>query len=128
MTDDTYTYVARAMARMGENLYRHEAPDGFPDVGSAWIATSALTNRIRFAVDLAASQIPEVTPDLPSAVSLLTRMGIAGPTEEVNTELVALVDQLILEASQRSWETTPLDRDLVIRTAAALGSPQFQQR
>ena len=128
MSEATYSYVQSAMARMGEDLYRHEAPDGFPDVGSAWIATSALSNRIRFAVDLAASQIPAVTPDLPSAISLLTRMGFAEPTEEVNTELATLVDQLILDAAARRWETTPIDRDLVIRVAAALGSPQFQTR
>ncbi len=128
MSEATYSYVQSAMARMGEDLYRHEAPDGFPDVGSAWIATSALANRIRFAVDLAASQIPAVTPDLPSAISLLTRMGFAEPTQEVNTELATLVDQLILDAASRRWETAPIDRDLVIRTAAALGSPQFQRR
>jgi len=128
MSDATSTYVRRIMARMGEDLYRHEAPDGFPDVGSAWIATTALAVRIRFAVDLAAGQIPAVTPDLTSALSLFTRMDFAEPSEQTNTELATLVDELILEAAAKTWETAPMDRDLVIRIAAALGSPRFQTR
>ena len=128
MSDETFTYLRGLLERMGEELYGRETPDGYPDVGPAWMATGALFNRIRFAVDLAASQVPAVTPDLLSAVSLLTRMAFAEPSEEDATEFEAVVDGLILEASARRWETAPMDRDLVIRAALALGSPQFQTR
>jgi uncharacterized protein (DUF1800 family) len=128
MSDETITYLYGLLERMGEELFRRETPDGYPDVGPEWMATGALFNRIRFAVDLAASQVPEVTPDLPAAVSLLTRMAFAEPSEEDATEFEAMVDELILAASARRWETAPMDRDLVIRTAVALGSPQFQTR
>ena len=128
MSDDTFNYLYRTMERMGEEPYGRETPDGYPDVGSAWMATGALFNRIRFAVDLAASQIPAVTPDLPSTVSLLTRMAFPEPNEEDITEFEAVVDELILEASARRWDTAPMDRDLVIRAALGLGSPQFQTR
>jgi uncharacterized protein (DUF1800 family) len=128
MSDETFNYLYRLLERMGEEPYGRETPDGYPDVGPEWMATGALFNRIRFAVDLAASQVPEVTPDLPAAVSLLTRMAFAEPSEEDATEFEAMVDELILAASARRWETAPMNRDLVIRTAVALGSPQFQTR
>lgn len=128
MSDETFNYLHGIMEQMGEELYRHEQPDGYPDVGPAWVATGALFSRIKFAVDLAASQVPEVTPDLPSAVSLFTRMAFAEPREENPTEVEALVDRLILEASARGVETAQMDRDRIIRTAVALGSPQFQKR
>ena len=128
MSDETFTYLRGLLERMGEKLYGRETPDGYPDVGPAWMATGALFNRIRFAVDLAASQVPAVTPDLPSAVSLFTRMAFAEPSEENRTEFEAVIDGLILEASARRSETAPMDRDLVIPAALALGSPQFQTR
>jgi uncharacterized protein (DUF1800 family) len=128
MSDETNTYLYGTMVRMGEEPYGRETPDGYPDVGPAWMATGALFNRIRLAVDLAASQVPAVTPDLPSAVSLLTRMAFVEPSDEDRTGFEAVVDGLILAASARGSETAPMDRDLVIRVALALGSPQFQTR
>ena len=55
-------------------------------------------------------------------------MAFPEPNEEDITEFEIVVDELILEASARRWDTAPMDRDLVIRAALGLGSPQFQTR
>ena len=50
--------------RMGQPLYRHQAPTGFPDEGDAWINAGALLNRMNFGLQLATGGIDGVAFDL----------------------------------------------------------------
>ena len=84
-------YFDRVMTQMGEPLGRHEAPDGFPDVASAWISTNTLFQRLDFALALTGGQVPGVRVDLEAAERLFQEMGYPEPTAEQLAQARALV-------------------------------------
>ncbi len=57
-TPDTLQRDVQAVARLGEPLWGHIAPDGYPETGDAWLNTGAILNRINFGIQVAAGQIP----------------------------------------------------------------------
>jgi hypothetical protein len=50
--------TAQIVARLGEPLYLHQAPNGYPLVGDSWINTGAILNRINFGLAVAAGHVP----------------------------------------------------------------------
>jgi uncharacterized protein (DUF1800 family) len=136
------TYIAR----MGERMYDHEAPNGNPDVGPAWMNSNALLVRFEFANRLATNRIPGVTVNLASAESLLTQLGIPRPSpqdiERTRTMMQANEEKNQMPAmggrggmsmmgmaggpagSRTPAPITPAG----LTVAAMLGSPQFQKR
>ena len=50
--------------RMGQPLYRYQAPTGWPDRAAVWVNTGALLNRMNFGLALAAGQIRGVEVEL----------------------------------------------------------------
>jgi uncharacterized protein (DUF1800 family) len=50
--------TAQIVARLGEPLYLHQAPNGYPLNGSSWINTGAILNRINFGLAVAAGHVP----------------------------------------------------------------------
>ncbi|HEY0779458.1 MAG TPA: DUF1800 family protein, partial [Gemmatirosa sp.] len=57
-TADTTPRTAQFAARMGQPMYGHQAPDGWPDVGAAWLNTGSILNRINFGEAVAANRLP----------------------------------------------------------------------
>jgi uncharacterized protein (DUF1800 family) len=55
---DTTPRTAQAIAYLGEPLFGHQAPNGYPETGDAWMNTGAILNRINFGMVVAASRIP----------------------------------------------------------------------
>ena len=59
---DAYTLV-RKIAEMGEPLYSKLEPNGYPDIGEAWLSTAGIIARMNFPAALASGQIPGVSLD-----------------------------------------------------------------
>src|SRR5581483_9766874 len=57
---DTSPRYANLVAQLGQPIYGHLTPEGWPDRGDAWMNTGAILNRINFGVRLAAGQVPGV--------------------------------------------------------------------
>jgi len=55
---DTSPRTAQIVARLGEPLYLHLAPNGYPSTGESWINTGAILNRINFGLAVAAGRVP----------------------------------------------------------------------
>ena len=55
---DTSPRTAQLVARLGEPLYLHQAPNGYPLTGESWMNTGAIINRINFGLALAAGRVP----------------------------------------------------------------------
>ncbi len=55
---DTTPRTAGAVALLGQPIYGHQAPNGWPETGEAWLNTGAILNRINFALAAAAGRIP----------------------------------------------------------------------
>jgi hypothetical protein len=58
---DSTPRTALSIAYLGEPLYGHQAPNGYPETGDAWMNTGAILNRINFGMTVAANRIPGVT-------------------------------------------------------------------
>jgi uncharacterized protein (DUF1800 family) len=58
---DSTARTAQAIAYLGEPLFGHQAPNGYPETGDAWMNTGAILNRINFGMAVAANRIPGVS-------------------------------------------------------------------
>jgi uncharacterized protein (DUF1800 family) len=50
--------TAQLVARLGQPIFGHQAPNGWPETGDAWMNTGAILNRINFGMSAAANRIP----------------------------------------------------------------------
>ncbi|GJG87010.1 hypothetical protein tb265_21910 [Gemmatimonadetes bacterium T265] len=57
-TADTTARTAQLVARLGQPLFGHQAPDGWPETGAAWLNTGSILNRINFGEAVAANRLP----------------------------------------------------------------------
>ncbi|HEY5087467.1 MAG TPA: DUF1800 family protein, partial [Gemmatimonadaceae bacterium] len=57
-TPDTLQRDVQSVARLGEPLWGHLAPDGYPETGDEWLNAGAILNRINFGIQAANGQIP----------------------------------------------------------------------
>jgi hypothetical protein len=55
---DTTPRTAAIVAYLGEPIFGHQAPNGYPDTGDAWMNAGAILNRINFGMSAAANRIP----------------------------------------------------------------------
>ena len=68
---DTTPRTALAVAYLGEPMFGHQAPDGWPETGDAWMNTGAILNRINFGMAVGADRLPGASVDgMPGADSL----------------------------------------------------------
>ncbi len=54
--------TAQTVATLGEPIYGHQSPNGWPETGDQWMNTGAILNRINFGVAIAAGRVPGVSP------------------------------------------------------------------
>ncbi len=70
---DTSARTAQIIARMGEPIFGHQAPDGYPETSESWMNTGAILNRINFGLAVAAQRVPGATLDRwPESAALMT--------------------------------------------------------
>jgi uncharacterized protein (DUF1800 family) len=55
---DTTPRTAQVIARLGEPIFGHQAPNGYAETGDAWINTGSILSRINFGLAVAADRIP----------------------------------------------------------------------
>jgi hypothetical protein len=55
---DTTAFSAGLVGRLGQPLYGHQAPNGWPETGSAWMNTGAILNRINLGIMVASGRVP----------------------------------------------------------------------
>jgi len=141
------SYLNRVTRQMGEPLYRHLAPDGFPDVASAWISTNTLYLRMEFAIDLSTGKIPDVSVDIDAAQSLIKQLDFPEPTSSQFAGVRSLAQQMednmmqnsdmmqmdamqanMMQGSEPSSQSKEILDTRVLATVVALGSPRFQNR
>jgi len=55
---DSTARTALAVAYLGEPVFGHRDPNGWPETGDAWMNTGAILNRINFGLAVAANRLP----------------------------------------------------------------------
>ena len=129
--------------RMGEQLFGHLAPNGWPETGDQWINAGSLLDRINFGVQVGAGRLRFAPAEQWPGYALLSAMPL-------DKQVDGIVDQLL--GGNASPETREIlfkgQNPLVARAATdtsmvaaapkqpslkdllgiALGSPEFQRR
>jgi uncharacterized protein (DUF1800 family) len=149
---DTSPRTAQIIARMGEPIFGHQAPDGYPETGESWMNTGAILNRINFGLAVAAQRVPGATLDRwPGSAALMTASravqvdavvtSILGGDASPDTRAILLSGEHPLLASgdpPRGMEDGTGDpgalgpaarvQGLAQVVGLALGAPEFQRR
>src|SRR6266550_3184134 len=124
---DTSPRLAQVVARLGEPLYLHVAPDGYSEREAAWVNSGALLDRMNAAVALASGKLPGVTVVLDSIVS-------AGDPDQ----LIGAVNEKILSGTMSENTKQVLRHELAgigdpaqaraLAVGLAIGGPEFQRQ
>jgi len=143
---DSTPRTAQLLGRLGQAPFGHQAPNGYPETGDAWMNTGAILNRINFGVAMGAGRVPGVKlADWPPARELARlprEQQVEGVIRELlggdvsaDTRQVLLSGTNPLLARQGATDTTgmaarpvPSARGLAQVVGLALGAPEFQRR
>src|SRR6266702_2542113 len=125
---DTTPRLAQVVARLGEPLYLHVAPDGYPEQEAAWVNSGALLDRMNAGVALASGKLPGVTVTLDSLVAATADAGA----------LIAAVDDRMLGGTMSENTKEVIGRQLsdvrdpaqarALAVGLAIGGPEFQRQ
>jgi uncharacterized protein (DUF1800 family) len=145
--------LTQQLNRMGMPLYGAQPPTGYSMKAETWVSSSALLNRMNFALALAAGKIKGVTvnpaqlagrtgvspTDVGLTLSTLESTLIAsGVSKQTHDSIVAQMDAVAaaggtqqkpgMEAAPRRPENGSRPPDASVIAGLLLGSPEFQRR
>jgi uncharacterized protein (DUF1800 family) len=95
---DATPRTALAVAFLGQPLYGHQAPNGYPETGDAWMNTGAILNRINFGLAVGAERLPGVSSRTWPERSRLER---APREEQVATVVASVIGAPVSRETQR---------------------------
>src|SRR5438093_6869538 len=124
---DTTPRLAQVVARLGEPLYLHVAPDGYPERDAAWVNSGALLDRMNAAVALAAGRLPGVVVSIDSIV----------PASADPAQLIAAVNAQSLGGTMSENTQADIRRQIsdsdplqarALAIGLAIGGPEFPRQ
>jgi len=134
--------LVAALNRMGMPLYGAQSPTGYKTDSETWVNSSALLNRMNFALALATGKLPGITmsPDL-----LLTGANTGASHSSLSAEGANPAEALTqIEASLLDGDVSSHTNDVILQrvsslpgqrspsipliTGLLLGSPEFQRK
>ncbi|MCC7195718.1 MAG: DUF1800 domain-containing protein [Gemmatimonadaceae bacterium] len=148
---DATPRTAAAVAQLGQPIFGHQAPNGWPETGDEWMNTGAILNRINFGMLVASGRLPGVSPmGIPGSDSLPRApvdqqvdgvvRAILGGDASPETRAVLLSGENPLAKrpaadagaagtqGARGQGQLPQPRGFPLIVGLALGSPEFQRR
>ncbi len=137
---------AQLVNRLGQPLFGHQAPNGYPETGDAWMNTGAILNRINFGLSVASGRVPgvkladwtpakQLTP-LPrdQQVDGVIRTLLGGDASSDTREVLLTGTNPFLANRAAGDSLTPVlgpakpASGLAQIVGLALGAPEFQRR
>ncbi|MFN8581668.1 MAG: DUF1800 domain-containing protein [Gemmatimonadaceae bacterium] len=110
---DTTPRSAAIVAQLGQPIYGHQAPNGWPETGESWMNTGAILNRINFGLAVAGGRVPGVSVSRWPAFDALMRRSPQEQTE-------GLIDALLGgEASTATREVLESGKNPFLERARA---------
>ena len=140
---DTSARTAGTIARLGQPLFGHLTPNGWPETGDQWINAGSLLDRINFGVQMGLGRQPFAAAEQWPSWALLSSMPFERQVNAVVEQIlggeVSSETRGILTSGQNPLVASPAStmggapsqnvrpqlRDLL---GLALGSPEFQRR
>ena len=126
--------------RMGQPLYGCQPPNGYSMMAEAWVNSSALLNRMNFALALASGRLPglnvssqemlgmpDVAPDGQTVLAQLENHLMHG---DVSPQTHATISKQLDDPkiTQRRLDDPPRSPNVGMIAGLLLGSPEFQRR
>ncbi len=134
---DSTSRSAQMIARLGEPLYGHLAPNGYPERGDAWINTGAILARINFGLVVAAGKVPGASlaewTDGAALQSLAHGAQVDGvirailggeASPDTRKVLESGVNPMASDSASAATKLTGFEQ----MVGLALGAPEFQRR
>jgi hypothetical protein len=147
---DTTARTAAVVARLGQGIFGHQAPNGWPETGDAWINTGAILNRINFGMAVASGAMPGVQLTRWSQYATLSPLSreqqVDGVVQallggyistDMRTVLVSGAHPMLTAAQQQAvaddtsgvrFARAASTSGLAQIVGLAIGSPEFQRR
>jgi uncharacterized protein (DUF1800 family) len=89
---DSTPRTAQVIAFLGQPIFGHQAPNGWPETGESWMNTGAILNRINFGMAAAAGRLPGI--DI-LAVPSLAPYRIASRQEQVDAVVATILNGMV---------------------------------
>ncbi len=148
---DSTPRTSQLLGRLGQPIFGHQAPNGYPETGDAWMNTGAILNRINFGLAAASGRVPNVKlanwPAAKTLYALPREQQVDGVIRELlggaasnDTRQVLLTgtnpflqaraaaDTLSLDDDMAAQRTLPPAQGFAQIVGLALGAPEFQRR
>jgi uncharacterized protein (DUF1800 family) len=143
---DSTPRTAQMVAFLGQPIFGHQAPNGWPETGDAWMNTGAILNRINFGMAAAAGRLPGV--DI-HALPALDTLRSATRDKQVDAVVATILNGMVspdtravllsgehpmlgngvsgMRQAGRGFGNGPQLTGLPQIVGLALGSPEFQR-
>jgi uncharacterized protein (DUF1800 family) len=134
---DSTPRTAQMIAKLGQPLYGHLAPNGYPERGDAWINTGAILARINFGLLVAAGRVPGASlaewTDGQSLAALPHDQQVDGVIRailggESSPDTRKVLESGVNPMASDSTKTDTKMGGLEMMVGLALGAPEFQRR
>jgi uncharacterized protein (DUF1800 family) len=89
---DSTPRSAQVIAFLGQPIFGHQAPNGWPETGDAWMNTGAILNRINFGMAAAAGRLPGL--DI-RALSVLDTLRSASRDKQVDAVVATILNGMV---------------------------------
>ena len=89
---DSSPRTAQMVAYLGQPIFGHQAPNGWPETGEPWMNTGAILNRINFGMAAAAGRLPGA--DI-RALPALDTIGSAPRDKQVDAVVATILDGMV---------------------------------
>jgi uncharacterized protein (DUF1800 family) len=89
---DSTPRSAQVIAFLGQPIFGHQAPNGWPETGDAWMNTGAILNRINFGMAVAAGRLPGA--DI-RAIPALDTIRLASRDKQVDAVVATILNGMI---------------------------------
>ncbi|MBA2686419.1 MAG: DUF1800 domain-containing protein [Gemmatimonadaceae bacterium] len=134
---DSTPRTAQMIAKLGQPLYGHLAPNGYPERGDAWINTGAILARINFGLVVASGKVPGASlaewtdgaqlQSLPHGAQVdgIIRSILGGEASpDTRRVLESGVNPMASDSASAATKLTGFENIVGL----ALGAPEFQRR
>jgi len=84
---DATPRTSQLVSRLGQPIFGHQAPNGYPETGDAWMNTGAILNRINFGLAAASGRVPGIALSAWPLTAELSKRSRDAQVDGVITEL-----------------------------------------
>ena len=132
-TPDQTPRSVQAVAQLGQPIFGHQTPEGWPDRAEAWMNSGSILNRINFGVMMASGRLPGVTfgrvPALDSLRGSAREAQVDGVVKLFFGGQVSTDTREVLRSGENPLATERNQLGGLQQVVGlALGAPEFQRR